>query len=120
LAAVASDIFGVSGWAMLERIAQGETDAAALAMEARGALRKKNELEEALAGELQPVYRFLLRQHMQQVRLVLKQIDEIQQALAVRDEGLRRSDLPALPIARCRRGCCARDRGRSRSAGVRL
>jgi hypothetical protein len=84
LAAVASDIFGVTGWAMLEQIAQGETDAAALAMEARGALRKKmNELEEALAGELQPVYRFLLRQHMQQVRLLLKQIDEIQQALAV-------------------------------------
>jgi transposase len=41
VAAVVSDVFGVSGWAMLERIAKGEADVEALVEEARGALRKK-------------------------------------------------------------------------------
>lgn len=83
LGAVVSDLFGVSGWAMLEQIAQGVTDAAALAKEARGALRKKDaELKEALAGQLGPVYRLLLRQQMEQVRLLRRQVEEINQALA--------------------------------------
>ena len=65
LPAVVSDLFGVSGGAMLEHIAQGVTDVAVLAREARGALRKKDaELKEALAGQLEPVYRLLLRQHL--------------------------------------------------------
>ena len=41
LTAVASDPFGVSGWAMLQWIAKGETDVTVLANEARGILRKK-------------------------------------------------------------------------------
>jgi hypothetical protein len=36
LTGVLSDAFGVSGWAMLERIAKGETDVEVLAAEARG------------------------------------------------------------------------------------
>ncbi len=83
LSAVVSDLFGVSGWAMLEHIAQGVTDVEVLAGEARGALRKKvAELKEALAGQLEPVYRLVLRQQMDQVRLVRRQIEEINQALA--------------------------------------
>jgi transposase len=83
LAAVVSDLFGVSAWAMLEHIAQGVTDVEVLAAEARGALRKKDAaLKAALAGRLEPVYRLLLRQHMEQVRLLRQQIDEINQALA--------------------------------------
>jgi transposase len=83
LAAVASDIFGVSGWAMLQRIVAGETDTAALAREARGSLRKKKaELEEALTGQLEPVYRLLLRQKMDQVELLRRQIEEINPLLA--------------------------------------
>lgn len=83
LAAVASDVFGVSGWAMLGKIAEGETDVEELLGEARGALRKKKaQLEEALAGQLEPVYRFLLRQHMAQVRLLWEQVEEINQVLA--------------------------------------
>ena len=84
LTAVVSDPFGVSGWAMLERIAKGETDVEALIAEARGVLRKKKaQLQEALAGHLEPVYRLLLKQHMDQVRLLWQQIVEIDQALAV-------------------------------------
>src|SRR5580658_3908359 len=62
LAAVASDLFGVSGWAMLELIAKGVTDAEALAGQARGVLRKKDtQRKEALAGRLEPVNKRLLR-----------------------------------------------------------
>ena len=84
LTAVASDPFGVSGWAILQRIARGETDAEELAKEARASLRKKKkQLEEALAGKLDAVGRFLLRQRLEEVALLRKQIDEINQVLAV-------------------------------------
>ena len=83
LSAVVSDLFGVSGWAMLELIGQGVTDVEVLAGKARGVLRKKDrELQEALAGRLEPVYRLLLRQHMEQVRLLRRQVEEINQTLA--------------------------------------
>ncbi|MGA2716843.1 MAG: IS110 family transposase [Bryobacteraceae bacterium] len=83
LSAVVSDLFGVSSWAMLEHIALGVTDAELLAREARGTLRQKQaQLKEALAGRLEPVYRLLLGQHMDQVRLLRRQIEEINQALA--------------------------------------
>jgi transposase len=83
LSAVVSDLFGVSGWAMLEHISQGVTDLEVLVGEARGVLRKKGaELKEALVGQLEPVYRLLLRQHMDQVRLLRRQVEEINQALA--------------------------------------
>jgi transposase len=83
LSAVVSDLFGVSGWAMLEHIAQGVTDVEVLAGLARGVLRRKEApLKEALVGRLEPVYRLLLRQHMEQVRLLRRQVEEINQALA--------------------------------------
>jgi len=83
LSAVVSDLFGVSGWAMLEHIAQGVTDVEVLAGEARAGLRKKvAELKQALAGQLEPVYRLLLRQHLEQVRLFRRQVEEINRALA--------------------------------------
>lgn len=53
--AVASDVFGVSGWAMLEKISKGETDMEELLSEARGALRKKKaqlQKESAIEGGL--------------------------------------------------------------------
>ena len=83
LSAVVSDLFGVSGWAMLEHIAAGVSDVAVLAKEARGMLRHKDaELKEALVGRLDPVYRLLLRQHLERVRLLRRQVEEINQALA--------------------------------------
>jgi len=83
LTAVASDPFGVSGWAMLKLLAKGETDVAVLAAEARGRLRKKEaQLREALGGKLDPVYRMLLRQNLEQVELLRRQIEEVNEALA--------------------------------------
>lgn len=83
LSAVVSDLFGVSGWAMLEHIAQGVTEVDVLVKEARGVLRRKDaQLREAVAGRLDPVYRLLLQQSMDQVRLLELQIEEINRAIA--------------------------------------
>ena len=83
LTAVASDPFGVSGWAMLKLLAKGETDVVVLAAEARGRLRKKEaQLREALGGKLDPVYRMLLQQNLEQVELLRRQIEEVNEALA--------------------------------------
>ena len=83
LSAVVSDIFGVSGWQMLEKIAAGETDTEKLVEDARGALRKKKkDLLEALAGGLDETYRLLLKHEMQQVELLRKQIEELNQKIA--------------------------------------
>jgi hypothetical protein len=93
ISAVITDIFGVSGWAMLEKFAQGEADIDELMGEARGRLKKKRaQLEEALVGALQPVYRMLLTQHMEQVRLLWKQVEEINHWLS---EAMK-DHLPAL------------------------
>jgi transposase len=83
LSSVVSDLFGVSGWHILEHIAKGVTDVDALAKLARGVLRKKDsELKAALAGRLEPVYQLLLSMHMDQVRLLRKQIEELNKAIA--------------------------------------
>ena len=76
--------FGATGAEiMLEQIAQGVSDVEGLAGLARGALRKKDaELKEALAGRLDPVYRMLLKQHLDQVRLLRRQVEELNQTLA--------------------------------------
>lgn len=65
LAAVASDVRGVSARQMLEQLVAGTTDAAALADLARGALRDKlPELERALRGRFGPHQRFLVAQQL--------------------------------------------------------
>jgi transposase len=65
LTSVASDVVGVSGRAMLERIIAGDTDPQKLAELARGRLRpKRPQLREALTGRVQPHHRLLLRTHL--------------------------------------------------------
>jgi hypothetical protein len=83
LTAVASDPFGVSGGAMRQLIAKGETNATVLADQAHGRLRKKEEqLKEALAGRLDGGYRFLWKQRLEQVELLRRQISELNAELA--------------------------------------
>ena len=61
LAAVVANVLGASGRAMLAAIVAGEADPATLAELAQGRLRKKREqLEQALVGRVQPHHRFLL------------------------------------------------------------
>lgn len=61
LAAVATDVMGASGRAMLSALTDGEQDADALAELARGRLRAKlPELRQALLGRVRPHQRILL------------------------------------------------------------
>jgi transposase len=84
LTAVVSDSFGATGWAILKRIAKGETDIEAMLGETRGTLRKKKEqLREALVGRLSPLCRMLLTQRLDQAELLRKQITEIDAALTL-------------------------------------
>jgi transposase len=93
LSSVVSDLFGATGWEILKLIAKGVTDVEVLVKEARGSLRKKEgKLREALAGKLDPTYRLLLKQHMEQVELLRKQVEELNEAIAV----AMHSHLPAL------------------------
>ncbi|HVB44071.1 MAG TPA: IS110 family transposase [Streptosporangiaceae bacterium] len=65
LSAVASDILGVSGRAMLEALIAGDRDPARLADLARRRLRSKiPELTEALAGRFSSHHAFLARVHL--------------------------------------------------------
>ena len=68
LASVATDVLGVSGRSMLERLAAGESDAKKLAELARGRLRRKIvPLQQALRGVVRDHHRWLLQEQLRQV-----------------------------------------------------
>lgn len=76
LAAVASDVLGVSGRAMFAALLDGERDPEVLAELARGALRAKlPQLRQALTGRVQPHHLVLISQ-------ILAHIDFLEQAIA--------------------------------------
>lgn len=61
LSGVASDVFGVSGWAMLQALVEGKQTPAEMAQLAQRRMRRKlAELERALHGRLEEHHRFLL------------------------------------------------------------
>ena len=71
LSGVASDVFGVSGLAMLEALAAGVTDASAMAGLARGRMRRKHAaLEAALEGRLREHQRFLLAMQLRTLNAI--------------------------------------------------
>lgn len=79
LASVVSDVLGVSGRAMLDALAAGDTDPTQLAALARGSLKPKvQQLAEALRGRFSPHHRFLLTQ-------ILAQVDELAARIAAYD-----------------------------------
>ncbi len=76
LAAVASDVLGVSGRAMFAALLDGERDPEVLAELARGALRSKlPQVRQALTGRVQPHHLVLISQ-------ILAPIDFLEQASA--------------------------------------
>jgi transposase len=76
LAAVVTDIRGVSARAMLEALITGQRDVTVLADLARGRLRaKRDQLAEALQGYFTPHHSFLLTEY-------LSQIDYLDEAIA--------------------------------------
>jgi transposase len=78
LASVASDVFGVSGRAMLLALIEGKSTPEEMAALARGALRKKTErLALALRGQLEEHHRFLLRVQLERVERIEGDVDVI-------------------------------------------
>ncbi|MCX5059082.1 MULTISPECIES: IS110 family transposase [Streptomyces] len=91
LAAVASDIMGVSGRAMLEALTSGERDPQVLAELARRRLRNKiPELAEALTGRLREHHAFLTRLH-------LDHYDRLTDAIRQLDERIEETMAPFRP-----------------------
>jgi transposase len=79
LAAVASDLLGVSSRAMLAALLEGERDADTLAELARGALRAKlPALRQALAGRVQPHHLVLIRQLLAHIEFLEQAIAQVQ------------------------------------------
>lgn len=78
LGAVASEVLGKSGRAMVEGLIAGETDAEALAALARGQLRRKLEvLRQALEGQIRPHQQFLLGRQLTHIDQLTALIDEV-------------------------------------------
>jgi transposase len=85
LGSVATDIFGVSGRAMLQAIAAGETDSALLAGHAQRKLRRKEAaLVAALEGRPTAAHRFLLTQMLEHVAFLERGIAAVEAELAAR------------------------------------
>lgn len=80
LASVVSDVLGVSGRGILERLAAGETDAEQLAELARGSLRQKREaLADSLRGQMGEHQVFMLREqlgHLSELEGRIKRVSE--------------------------------------------
>ena len=78
LSAVASDIMGVSGQAMLRALVAGETDPVRLADLARYRLRRKQAaLQQALQGRVRAHHRFLLQTLLEQVAFLDRQVTQL-------------------------------------------
>lgn len=95
LAGLISDIFGVSGRAMLAALIAGQETPAEMAQHARGRMRRKLEtLAKALDGTLDDTARFLLRLQLDQVEAAearLEQLDDrLRDKLAPYAKPLRR------------------------------
>jgi transposase len=88
LSAVASDVMGVSGRAMLKAMSEGEQDAGKLADLARGRLKSKyDELVESLEGKVSEHHQWLLK-HM------LKQVEFLDEEIAAYDSRIEELMLP--------------------------
>jgi len=95
LSGVVSDVFGVSGRAMLRALIEGAQSPADMAQLARGRMRRKQpELARALDGRIDEHHRFMLRRQLQRITAAeadLAQLDErLSEKLTPYDEELGR------------------------------
>jgi transposase len=78
LSSVISDIFGVSGRAMLEALIAGQANPAVLAGLARASMRgKKSVLQEALTGQFRAHHGYLLRMMLDRIDALTGQIEAL-------------------------------------------
>ncbi len=97
LAAVATDVLGVSGRRMLAALVAGESDAALMAELAKGRLRTKiPELQKALTGVVDDHHRFLLAQQLAHIDFLDEQIVELGEEIARRLEVMSQTS-PSAP-----------------------
>lgn len=83
LSSVISDLFGVSGRRILEALSKGESDPVQLAKLGDERLKcTKEQLADALNGSLEPAHRELLKLHLERLRLLDKQIEQLSQMSA--------------------------------------
>jgi transposase len=83
LAAVASDVLGVSGRHMLAALLQGEEDAAVLADLAQGVLRHKlTLLQQALEGRVKAHHRLLIQTILEHIRFLEGAIEQLDAEVA--------------------------------------
>jgi len=97
---VATDVFGKSGMAMLEAIAEGETSGEALAGLAQGLLKKKRSaLELALEGRVDEHHRFLLRMQLDRLGALAADIRKLDEYVDAKMEPYRvqQEALEAIP-----------------------
>ena len=74
----ASDVFGVSGMAMLKALAAGTNDAAEMAGLTRGQMRRKHAtLEAALDGRMRENQRFLLGMHLRNLKAIGQDLETL-------------------------------------------
>jgi hypothetical protein len=95
LAGVASDVFGVSGRAMLRELIEGEQSAAEMARLARGRMRRKQaELARALDGHVDEHHRLVLRLQLQRITAAEADLElhdaRLREKLAPYDEAIGR------------------------------
>jgi transposase len=82
LASVASDVFGVSGWAMLQALVEGKQSPAEMAQLAQRRMRRKlHDLERALHGRLEEHHRFLLGVQMRRIEAMQADVAELDRRL---------------------------------------
>ena len=82
LGSVVTDVLGVTGRAILRKLADGVTDPETLADEARRKLKNKRAaLIEALRGHVSEHHRFMLRLHLDTIEMLERQVSEIDKRL---------------------------------------
>lgn len=90
LSGVASDVFGVSGMAMLEALAAGTTTPAEMAGLARGRMRRKAvELEAALEGRMREPQRFLLGMQLRGLAAIERDLEALDARIEAQLEPFR-------------------------------
>jgi transposase len=83
LSSLLSDLLGKSGRRMLRALANGETNPAVLANRGSGRLHAtKEELQDALGGQLRPLHRQLLSLYLERLDLIESQMEILEKSIA--------------------------------------
>lgn len=99
LSSVMSNVMGKSGTEMLNLIVLGITDPEQLAECARGKLKsKKEELKESLEGKISSHHRFLLSQHLKQIRFIDSVVEEYSREIEMKFKEQGEDFLALIPL----------------------